>query len=155
MDVKTAFLNGFLEEEIYMEQPVGYVQQGKEDHVCVLRKSIYGLKQAPRVWYYTFDEVMRAEGFVRVIKDHCVFIKTRGEICIISIYVDDLLVIGSKAFVSEMKDILKRRYQISVESAVYLAGTLREGAVSASSSCIKRSNRPKCWIASAWLSVDR
>ncbi|GMF42807.1 unnamed protein product [Phytophthora fragariaefolia] len=49
LDVKTAFLNAYLDEEIYMEQPVGYVQRGKEDHVCVLRKSLYGLKQAPRV----------------------------------------------------------------------------------------------------------
>nr|KAE8918680.1 Retrovirus-related Pol polyprotein from transposon TNT 1-94 [Phytophthora fragariae] len=124
MDVKTAFLNGFLEEEIYMEQPVGYVQPGKEDHVCVLKKSLYGLKQAPRVWYYTFYEAMMAEGFVRLIKDHCVFIKTRGkEICIISVYVDDLLVIGSKAFVSEMKAILKRRFQMTDLGGVsYLLG---------------------------------
>ncbi|KAE9280413.1 Retrovirus-related Pol polyprotein from transposon TNT 1-94, partial [Phytophthora rubi] len=124
MDVKTAFLNGFLEEEIYMEQPVGFVQPGKEDHVCVLKKSLYGLKQAPRVWYYTFYEAMMAEGFVRLIKDHCVFIKTRGkEICIFSVYVDDLLVIGSKAFVSEMKDILKRRFQMTDLGGVsYLLG---------------------------------
>ncbi|KAE9144195.1 hypothetical protein PF005_g11656 [Phytophthora fragariae] len=67
--------------------------------MCVSSGSLCGLKQAPRVWYNTFYEAMMAEGFVRLIKDHCVFIKTRGrEICIISVYVDDLLVIGSKAF---------------------------------------------------------
>ncbi|KAE9314778.1 hypothetical protein PF008_g19412 [Phytophthora fragariae] len=67
---------------------------------------------------------MMAEGFVRLIKDHCVFIQTRGkEICIISVYVDDLLVIGSKAFVSEMKDILKRRFQMTDLGGVsYLLG---------------------------------
>ena len=50
MDVVSAFLNGDLEEEIYMEQPEGYVQHGKEDLVCKLRKSLYGLKQSPRYW---------------------------------------------------------------------------------------------------------
>ncbi|GMF49695.1 unnamed protein product [Phytophthora fragariaefolia] len=93
---------------------VGYVQRGKEDHVCVLRKSLYGLKQVPRVWYYTFYEVMIAERFTRLVKDHCVFIKTRdNEICIISVYVDDLLVLGTKPFVAEIKEILKRRFQMT------------------------------------------
>ncbi|GMF51861.1 unnamed protein product [Phytophthora fragariaefolia] len=124
MDVKTAFLNGYLDEEIYMEQPVGYVQRGKEHHVCVLRKSLYGLKQAPRVWYYTFYEVMIAERFIRFVKDHCVFITTRGsEICIISVCVDDLLVIGTKSFVAEIKEILKRRFQMTdLDRVSYLLG---------------------------------
>ncbi|GMG17823.1 unnamed protein product [Phytophthora fragariaefolia] len=124
MGVKTAFLNGYLDEEIYMEQPVGYVQRGKEDHVCVLRKSLYGLKQASRVWYYTFYEVMIAEIFTRLVKDHCVFIKTRGnDICIISVYVDDLLVIGTKTFVAEIKEMLKRRFQMTDLGGVsYLLG---------------------------------
>ena len=51
MDVKTAFLNGDLEEDIYMVQPEGFVQEGKEDYVCKLKKSLYGLKQSPRAWY--------------------------------------------------------------------------------------------------------
>ncbi|GMF35705.1 unnamed protein product [Phytophthora fragariaefolia] len=124
VDVKTVFLNGYLDEEIYMEQPVAYVQRGKEDHVCALRESLYGLKQAPRVWYYTFYEVMIAERFIRLVKDHCVFIKTRGrEICIISVCVDDLLVIDTKSFVAEIKEILKRRFQMTDLGGVsYLLG---------------------------------
>ena len=51
MDVKTAFLNGELEEDIYMEQPEGFVEQGKEHLVCKLKSSLYGLKQSPRAWY--------------------------------------------------------------------------------------------------------
>ncbi|GMF51167.1 unnamed protein product [Phytophthora fragariaefolia] len=114
MDVKSAFLNGYLDEEIYMEQPVGYVQRGKECHVCVLRKSLYGLKQAPRVWYYTFYEVMIAEKLIRLVKGHCVFVKTRGgEICIVVVDVNNLLVIGTKPFVAEIKEILKRRFQMT------------------------------------------
>ncbi|GMF68664.1 unnamed protein product [Phytophthora fragariaefolia] len=114
MDVKTAFLHGYLDEEIYMEQLVGYVQPGKEHHVCGLRKSLYGLKQAPRVWYYTFYEVMIAERFIRLVKDHCVFIKTRSsKIYIVSVYMDGLLVIGTKPSVAEIKEILKHRFQMT------------------------------------------
>jgi hypothetical protein len=51
MDVKTTFLNGFIEEEVYIEQPQGFVVMERESHVCLLRKALYGLKQAPRAWY--------------------------------------------------------------------------------------------------------
>ena len=55
MDVKTAFLHGNLEEEIYMEQPEGFIQMESENMVCLLKKSLYGLKQSPRQWYLRFD----------------------------------------------------------------------------------------------------
>ena len=55
MDVKTAFLNGFIEEEVYIEQPQGFEVLGRESHVCLLRKELYGLKQAPRDWYLRID----------------------------------------------------------------------------------------------------
>ncbi|KAI5349975.1 hypothetical protein L3X38_002866 [Prunus dulcis] len=71
MDVKTAFLNGDLYEEIYMQQPEGFIQEGREDQVCKLRKSIYGLKQASRQWYLKFDEVVRSHGFSESPVDEC------------------------------------------------------------------------------------
>ena len=63
MDVKTAFLNGDLDEEIYMEQPEGFVVPGQEKKFCQLVKSLYGLKQAPMQWHEKFDSVMMTNGF--------------------------------------------------------------------------------------------
>ncbi|CAL5342497.1 unnamed protein product [Camellia sinensis] len=73
MDVKTAFLHGDLEEEIYMGQPEGFRVKGKEDYVCQLKKSLYGLKQAPRQWYKKFESVMEKQGYMKTTSDHCVF----------------------------------------------------------------------------------
>ena len=64
--------------------------------MCKLKRALYGLKQAPRVWYQTLSDYLEANGFERLIKDRCVFIKeVKGGICIISVYVDDLLIFGS------------------------------------------------------------
>ncbi|KAA0042383.1 pentatricopeptide repeat-containing protein [Cucumis melo var. makuwa] len=63
MDVKTAFLNGDLEEEIYMEQPEGFIVHGQESKVCKLDKSLYGLKQAPKQWHEKFDNLLMSKGF--------------------------------------------------------------------------------------------
>ena len=69
LDVKTAFLHGDLEEEIYMEQPEGFEVKGKDDMVCKLKKSLYGLKQAPRQWYKKFDSFMVSHGYKRTEAD--------------------------------------------------------------------------------------
>ena len=63
MDVKTAFLNGDLDEEIYMQQPEGFTAPGQERKVCKLVKSLYGLKQAPKQWHDKFDKMMMSNGF--------------------------------------------------------------------------------------------
>jgi hypothetical protein len=65
MDVKTAFLNGFIKEEVYIEQPQGFEVHGRESHVCRLKKSLYGLKQAPRAWYSRIDNYLLQLGFVK------------------------------------------------------------------------------------------
>ena len=69
--MKTAFLHGDLEEDLYMIQPEGFIVQGQENLVCKLRKSLYGLKQAPRQWYKKFDSFMHRIGFKRCEADHC------------------------------------------------------------------------------------
>nr|KAJ0184776.1 hypothetical protein LSAT_V11C900459110 [Lactuca sativa] len=75
MDVKTAFLNGDLDEDIYMKQPEGFVMPGNEHKVCKLKKSLYGLKQAPKQWYQKFDDVVLSNGFALNQADKCVYIK--------------------------------------------------------------------------------
>jgi hypothetical protein len=65
MDVKTTFLNGVIEEEVYIEQPPGFEVQDKKTHVCKLKKVVYGLKQSPRAWYGRIDSFMMSLGFTR------------------------------------------------------------------------------------------
>ncbi|GKA33491.1 zinc finger, CCHC-type containing protein [Tanacetum coccineum] len=96
MDVKTAFLNGELEEEVYMEQPEGFVIQGQENKVCKLIKSLYGLKQAPKQWHQKFDQVILSNGFRINESDKCVYSRfVNGKGVIICLYVDDMLIFGT------------------------------------------------------------
>src|SRR4051794_13839195 len=71
MDVKTAFLNGDIEEELYMVQPTGFVDPKDADKVCKLQRSIYGLKQASRSWNQHFDKVIKNFGFIQNYKEVC------------------------------------------------------------------------------------
>jgi hypothetical protein len=73
MDVNSAFLYGDLEEELYMEQPEGFVEPGMEDMVCLLLKALYGLKQVSWVWYQRMHAVLLEFGFKRSLADHCVY----------------------------------------------------------------------------------
>ncbi|KAG8482637.1 hypothetical protein CXB51_024435 [Gossypium anomalum] len=98
LDVKSAFLNGFLNEEIYIEQPDGFQVQGQEDKVYKLKKALYGLKQAPRAWYDRIDAYLSKLGFEKSLSEPTLYVKkSKDEILlIVSIYVDDLLVTGNK-----------------------------------------------------------
>ena len=113
MDVVTAFLNGQLEEEIYMEQPEGYIKPGQEHLVCKLKKSIYGLKQSPRCWSKAFTEFMMEIGFKQSTSDPCVFVRSKKELEILAVYVDDLILITeSTESMNELKVSLKERYKM-------------------------------------------
>jgi hypothetical protein len=74
MDVKLAFLNGYLEEEVYMDQTKGFSLTDNPNHVCKLKKDLYGLKQAPRAWYYRLDKFLQDKGFNKGIVDNNLYI---------------------------------------------------------------------------------
>ena len=96
MDVKTTFLNGDLDEEIYMEQLERFIVPSQEKKVCRLVKSFYGLKQAPMQWHEKFDSVMMTNGFKINKCDKCVYVKNiEHGFVIICLYVDDILIMGS------------------------------------------------------------
>ncbi|KAM2808794.1 hypothetical protein PS2_043635 [Malus domestica] len=127
MDVKTAFLNGDLQEDIHMIQPLGFVERGKEKMVCKLNKSIYGLKQASRQWFLKFDQVITSHGFTENKMDDCIYLKFKGSNFIFLIlYVDDILLASSdlqllvetKKLLStnfEMKDLGEAHYVLGIE----------------------------------------
>ena len=113
MDVKTAFLNGDLEEEIYMEQPEGFLVPGKETKVCKLVKSLYGLKQAPKQWHEKFDRVMLSNGFHINQCDKCVYAKgNEKDYVIVCLYVDDVIIIGSYDNIKTTKKMLSRNFDM-------------------------------------------
>nr|AAM19019.1 putative polyprotein [Oryza sativa Japonica Group] len=114
MDVKTAFLNGELEEEIYMDQPDGYVLEGQEGMVCKLLKSLYGLKQAPKQWHEKFDTTLTSAGFVVNEADKCVYYRYGGgEGVILCLYVDDILIFGTSLnVIEEVKDYLSKSFEM-------------------------------------------
>lgn len=93
-DVKTAFLNGVIKESIYMKQPPGFEVKGRENQVCLLKRSLYGLKQAPKSWNDAINETLITFGFKRCSSDNCLYIKQYddGNWCLLLIYVDDILV---------------------------------------------------------------
>jgi hypothetical protein len=117
MDVKSAFLNGVLNEEIYMEQPQGFIAAGQENKVCRLKKAIYGLKQASRAWNQQFHGVLIELGFERTYSDAGVYVRhqhTGGGLLIVVLYVDDITIMGSSLEdVKQLKQKLSLRYEMS------------------------------------------
>jgi len=115
LDVKTAFLHGELEEEIYMSQPEGFQVPGKEDHVCRLKKSLYGLKQSPRQWYKRFDNFMQQLGYIRSPYDCCVYynqLQGSSRIYLI-LYVDDMLIAAkNKSDIKRLKASLSAEFEM-------------------------------------------
>ncbi len=87
-------LNGQLQEEVYMAQPEGYAVKGKTDLVCRLKKSLYGLKQSPRCWNSALNSHLKNMGFVQATGDPCIYMATEGEMFLIAVYVDDILLAG-------------------------------------------------------------
>lgn len=110
LDVQNAFLHGYLEEEVYMQQPPGYEDPTKPNYVCKLDKVLYGLKQAPRAWYSRLSSKLVALGFQASKADTSLFFYSQGNIhMFVLVYVDDIIVASSseqatKAFLQDLHD---------------------------------------------------
>ena len=101
MDVKTTFLNGKIEQEVFVEQPDGFVLHNKGTHVCKLRKALYGLKQAPRVWYDRIDGFLKSLRFQKSDADANLYFKVRcNQPVILIMYVDDLFLTRDEGLIA-------------------------------------------------------
>ncbi|GJV13650.1 retrotransposon protein, putative, ty1-copia subclass [Tanacetum coccineum] len=125
MDVKTAFLNGYLNEEVYMEQPEGFVSQKFPNRVCKLKRSIYGLKQASRQYNKRFDDEIKKFEFNQNPDEPCVYVKASGSyVTFLVLYVDDILIIGNNIpMLQDVKSYLGRCFAMKdLGEAAYIFG---------------------------------
>nr|KAJ0211503.1 hypothetical protein LSAT_V11C400213080 [Lactuca sativa] len=116
MDVKTAFLHGVLEEEVFLNQPPGFVDKDHPDYVYRLDKVVYGLKQAPGAWYETLTSYLLENGYRRGAIDNTLFIKNKGsDMVLVQIYVDDII-FGSlnEKLSKEFAEIMSQRFEMSM-----------------------------------------
>ena len=113
VDVSTAFLNGSLQEEVYMKQPKGFVKKGEENLVCKLKKSIYGLKQSSRCWNTTLHSHLQEMGFEQSTSDPCVYMSSGGDAFYIGVYVDDMILAGpTDQRIKQVKQCLSKKVDI-------------------------------------------
>src|SRR3954466_7986257 len=125
MDVKTAFLNGFLGKELYMMQPEGFVDPKGANKVCKLQRSIYGLLQASRSWNKCFDSAIKAFGFVQTFGEACIYKKMSGSsVAFLILYVDDILLVGNDVeFLDSIKGYLNKSFSMKdLGEAAYILG---------------------------------
>ncbi|UYV67996.1 hypothetical protein LAZ67_5002745, partial [Cordylochernes scorpioides] len=124
LDVKSAFLNGDLEEELYMEQPQGYENPDFPNHVCSLQKSIYGLKQSPRMWNKKFHEFLIKFDLKPSLSDSCVYtMKCKQAYILLAIYVDDCLICSvNKQHLDDIVQYLNSNFEIKTFTADYFLG---------------------------------
>ena len=124
MDVKTAFLNGNLTEEVYMTQPEGFIS-GSGSKVCKLRRYIYGLKQTSSNWNIRFDEIIKEFGFSQNLNEPCVYKKISGSaVVFLVLYVDDILLIGNDvSILQSVKICLSKNFSMKdLGEATYILG---------------------------------
>nr|GEV87706.1 retrotransposon protein, putative, Ty1-copia subclass [Tanacetum cinerariifolium] len=125
MDVKTVFLNGYLSEEVYMEQPEGFVNPKYPNRVCKLKRSIYGLKQASRQWNKRFDDEIKKFSFTQNRDEPCVYLKAIwSNITFLILYVDDILIMGNNIpMLQDVKSYIRRCFAMKdLGEAAYILG---------------------------------
>jgi hypothetical protein len=113
MDVKTTFLNGVIEEEVYIEKPQGFEVEYRRSHVCRLKKALYGLKQAPRSWYGRIDNFLTSLGFNKSKANSNLYFKImNNETVILLLYVDDLFLTREENLITECKKRLSSKFEM-------------------------------------------
>jgi hypothetical protein len=113
MDVKTTFLNGVIEEEVYIEQPQVFEVEDKKTHVCKLNKALYRLKQDPRAWYGRIDSFLMSLGFTKSKADSNLYFKVMNdELVILFLYVDDLFLTGEEKIITKCKKKLSLEFEM-------------------------------------------
>ena len=114
MDVKTTFLNGIMQDKVYVEQPQGFEIHGRESHVCRLKKALYGLKQAPRAWDSRIDSYLQRMGYQKSEADpNLYFIMVGNDPLILLLYVDDLFTTGGERPIAACKKDLASKYEMA------------------------------------------
>lgn len=113
-DVKNALLHGDLEEEVYMDTPLGFQMSGAEGKMCRLKRALYALKQLLRVWFERFQAAMFTNGYKQCQADHTLFIKREDrKMTALIVYVDDIVVIGNdEVEVVHLKSTLTKEFEI-------------------------------------------
>ncbi|GLJ25519.1 hypothetical protein SUGI_0488560 [Cryptomeria japonica] len=115
MDVKSAFLNGILEEEVFIEQPEGFVEGENNDQVCELNKALYGLKQAPRAWYERLHSYLIKIGFIRTSENNNKYMKNdENGIPISAIFVDDVIFSGNDSLCKNFGNEMSKEFEMSL-----------------------------------------
>lgn len=116
LDVKSTFLHGELEDEVYIDQPLGYVKQGHENQVYKLKKALYELKQTPRAWYSRIDAYFAKEDFFKCPYEHKLYIKYGNDkkILVVCLYVDDLIYISNdKGMLVDFKKSMMKEFDMT------------------------------------------
>lgn len=165
-DVKTAFLNGELKEDVYVTQPEGFVISGQDEKVYKLRKALYGLKQAPRAWYSKLDAYFCQNKFEKSPNEPTLYLKRQGinETLIVCVYVDDIIYTGSScSLVEEFKQSMMQNFEMSDLGLLhyFLGLEIKQSAdgifisqVNYAANLLKRFHMQNCKVSSTPLNVN-
>jgi len=122
LDVKSAFLHGTLEDDVYIDQPPGYVKQGHADQVYKLKKALYRLKQTSRAWYSCIDAYFNKEGFLKCPYEHTLYVKfgVDKKMLVMCLYVDDLIYMGNdRSMFNEFKKSMMKEFDMTDLGLMY------------------------------------
>jgi hypothetical protein len=155
MDVKTVFLHGIIEEEVYIEQPEGFEIFDRESHVCRLKRALYGLKQAPRAWYTRIDNYFTGLGFTKSEANANLYqIVVEGKLLIIVLYVDDLILTGDEQLINSCKEDLAKEFEMKDLGFFIISLVWKYGNEMVNFLCLKESIQERYWVSFTWRAAN-